>query len=112
MPGKALNRFQSLWGGCQFLVTERKDVEDCLAGGVEGAMSESIFSEQGVKPPKCQVISPGKVCVHEVQAGVLTVSRPHIRVSPGGESVEMGEHLDGRKVSNFTKETQCKPAVV
>ena len=46
MPGKALNRFQSLWGGCQFLVTERKDVEDCLAGGVEGAMSESIFSEQ------------------------------------------------------------------
>ena len=46
VPGKALNRFQSLWGGCQFLVTERKDVEDCLAGGVEGAMSESIFSEQ------------------------------------------------------------------
>ena len=27
-------------------MTERKDVEDCLAGGVEGAMSESIFSVQ------------------------------------------------------------------
>ena len=46
VPGKALNCFQSLWGGCQFLVAERKDVEDCLAGRVEGAMSESIFTIQ------------------------------------------------------------------
>ena len=39
-------------------------------------------------------ILPCKVCVHEVQARVLTISRPDIRVSPGGEPVEMGEHLN------------------
>jgi len=74
VPSKALNSFQSFWGGRQFLVAERKDVEDCLAGRVEGAVS-------------------GEVCVHEVKARVLTVPRPDIGVSPGGEPVEVAKHL-------------------
>ena len=49
VPGKSLNCLQSLWGGCQLLVAERKDVEDCLAGRVEGTMSESILGSADVQ---------------------------------------------------------------
>ena len=35
----------------------------------------------------------GKICVHEVQATVLTLPGPHIGVRPRGEATEVGEHL-------------------
>ena len=38
-------------------------------------------------------ILPGKVGVHKVKAGVLTISGPDIGVSPRGEPVQMGQHL-------------------
>ena len=35
----------------------------------------------------------GKICVHEVQATVLTLPGPHIGVRPRGEATEVCEHL-------------------
>ena len=85
-------------------MAERKDVENCLTGRVEGAMPENIFSR---KVPILQnawlsflaksvhiVILPGKVCVHEIQTRILTFSRPDIGVSPGGEPVQVSKHLN------------------